>query len=156
MVLVGRWETVNRTYMGHWTNILHPAYAAYVKKELRHAVQVAGSTGAQVVLLTAPCYDSGEQPNGAPWPDDAPQRLAIFNKMVRQVAAGVPGTSLLNFNALACPSGHYEEYMDGQQVRAPDGVHFTFDGGNVFASRIWPEMVKLGHQQMARVAAAHA
>ncbi len=38
MVLVGRWETVNRTYMGHWTNILHPAYAAYVKSQLRHAV----------------------------------------------------------------------------------------------------------------------
>jgi peptidoglycan/LPS O-acetylase OafA/YrhL len=153
MVLVGRWETVNRTYLGHWTNILHPAYATYVKDQLLHAVRVAGSTGAQVVLLTAPCYDSGEQPNGAPWPDDAPQRLAIFNQLVHQVAAGVPGTSLLNFNALACLGGHFEKDMDGQPVRASDGVHFTFDGGNVFASRIWPEMVKLGHQQMDRLAA---
>jgi hypothetical protein len=82
--------------------------------------------------------------------------LVIFNKLVRQVTAEVPGTSLLNFNALACPGGHFEESMDGQQVRASDGVHFTFDGGNVFASRIWPEMVKLGHQQMARVSETHS
>jgi peptidoglycan/LPS O-acetylase OafA/YrhL len=156
MILVGRWETVNRTYLGHWTNILHPAYAAYVKSQLVRAVQVAGAGGAQVVLLTAPCYDSGEQPNGAPWPEDSRQRLAIFNGLVRQVASEVPGTSLLNFNAMACPGGHYEEYMDGQQVRQSDGVHFTFDGGNVFASRVWPQMVKLGHAQMARVAAAHS
>ncbi|HEY1830028.1 MAG TPA: acyltransferase family protein [Acidimicrobiales bacterium] len=154
MILVGRWETVNRTYRGHWTNILHPSYAAYVKSQLVRAVHVAGSGGAQVVLLTAPCYDSGEQPNGAPWPEDAPKRLAIFNNLVRQVAAQVPGTSLLNFNALACPGGHYEQDMDGQQVRESDGVHFTFDGGNVFASRLWPKMVALGRRQMARAAAS--
>jgi peptidoglycan/LPS O-acetylase OafA/YrhL len=155
MILVGRWETVNRTYQGSWTNILHPTYAAYVKSQLRNAVHIAGAGGARVVLLTAPCDDSGEQPNGSPWPEDAPQRLAIFNHLVRQVVAEVPGTSLLNFNAMACPGGHYEEYMDGQQVRESDGVHFTFDGGNVFASRIWPEIVTLGHRQMAREAASH-
>jgi hypothetical protein len=156
MILVGRWETVNRTYKGHWTNILHPTYAAYVESQLVRAVQVALSGGAQVVLLTAPCDDSGEQPNGAPWPEDSPKRLSIFNNLVRQVVAEVPGTSLLNFNAMACPGGHYEEYMGGQQVRESDGVHFTFDGGNVFASRIWPKMVALCHRQMARAAASHS
>jgi peptidoglycan/LPS O-acetylase OafA/YrhL len=151
MILVGRWETVNRTYLGHWTNILDPLYAAYVKSQLIRAVQIAGAAGARVALLTAPCYDSGEQPDGAPWPEDAPDRVAIFNHLVREVAAEAPGTSLLNFNALACPGGHFEEYLDGQQVRASDGVHFTFTGGNVFAPRIWPKIVTLGHQQMERV-----
>jgi peptidoglycan/LPS O-acetylase OafA/YrhL len=149
MILAGRWEVTNRTYEGHWTSIENPAYAAYVKRQLEFAVGVAGSSGARVVLLTAPCYDSGEQPNGTAWPEDSRTRLNIYNNLVRQVAATSPDTSLLNFNAMACPGGHYEEYMDGQQVRESDGIHFTFTGGNIFAKRIWPAMVALGRRQMA-------
>ena len=150
MILAGRWEVSNRTYDGHWTNIEDPAYADYVERELRHAVQVAGSGGAAVVLMTAPCYDTGEQPDGQPWPEDSPDRLAIYNGIVRRVAASMPGTSLLDFNAMACPGGHYEEYLDGQQVRLADGIHFTFLGGDAFASEIWPVIVRLGQEQMAR------
>jgi lysophospholipase L1-like esterase len=102
-----------------------------------------------VVLLTAPCYDTGEQPNGAGWPEDSAKRLAVYNSLVRQVAASSANTSLINLNAMACPGGHYEEYLKGQQVRTADGVHFTFDGGNAFASRIWPTVVALGRRQMA-------
>jgi peptidoglycan/LPS O-acetylase OafA/YrhL len=150
MILAGRWEVSNRTYKGQWTNIEHPAYAAYVQRELRDAVRLAGSGGASVVVLTAPCYDTGEQPNGQSWPEDSRTRLAIYNGIVRHVVASTPGTSLLNFNAMACPGGHFEEYMDGQQVRLPDGIHFTFTGGNVFASKIWPFIVKLGRRQMSQ------
>ncbi|HEY6426670.1 MAG TPA: acyltransferase family protein [Acidimicrobiales bacterium] len=151
MILAGRWEVVNRTYDGHWTNIEAPAFAAYVEHQLRYAVHVAGSGGATVVLMTAPCYDTGEQPDGQPWPEDSRTRLAIYNGIVRQVAAATAGTTLLNFNAMACPGGQYEEDMDGQQVRLADGIHFTFRGGNVFAAKIWPFIAKLGHQQMARL-----
>jgi peptidoglycan/LPS O-acetylase OafA/YrhL len=154
MILAGRWEVTNRTYEGQWTNIEDPTYAAYVKSQLELAVHVAAAGGAHVVLMTAPCYDTGEQPDGAPWPEDSRARLAIYNGLVRQVAATAPDTSLLNFNAMACPGGHYEEYIDGQQVREADGVHFTFTGGNVFAPRIWPLIVALGRRQMARAASA--
>jgi peptidoglycan/LPS O-acetylase OafA/YrhL len=143
MILAGRWEVTNRTYRGEWTNILNPIYAAYVESQLYRADRIAASGGAQVVLLTAPCYDSGEQPDGASWPEDSPTRLAIYNGLVRHVVATSPDTTLINFNAMACPGGRYEEYMHGQQVRQSDGVHFTFDGGNVFASRIWPAVVAL-------------
>jgi peptidoglycan/LPS O-acetylase OafA/YrhL/lysophospholipase L1-like esterase len=150
MILAGRWEVSNRTYNGHWTNIENPSYAAYVKRELTDAVQLAGSDGASVVVLTAPCYNTGEQPDGQAWPEDSRTRLAIYNGIVRHVVASTPGSSLLNFNAMACPDGNYEEYMDGQQVRLADGIHFTFTGGNVFASKIWPAIVKIGRQQMSR------
>lgn len=149
MILAGRREVANRTYEGHWTNILNPAYADYVRRQLEYAVQVAGSSGAHVVLMTAPCFDSGEQPGGQPWPEDSPTRLAIYNGLVRQVAASSPNTSLLNFNAMACPDGHFEEFMDGMQVRMADGVHFTYDGGAVFGAKIWPIIAALGRQQMA-------
>jgi peptidoglycan/LPS O-acetylase OafA/YrhL len=149
MILAGRWEVSNRTYKGRWTNIENPVYAAYVKSQLVRAVRVAGADGAHVVLLTAPCYDSGEQPNGAPWPEDSRTRLAIYNGLVRQVATTSADTSLLNFNAMACPGGRYEEFLGGQQVRLDDGIHFTFTGGNYFAPKIWPLMATLGRRQMA-------
>jgi peptidoglycan/LPS O-acetylase OafA/YrhL len=148
MILAGRWEVTNRTYKGRWTNIDNPTYAAYVKIQLQRAVHIAGSRGAHVVLLTAPCYDTGEQPNGASWPEDSRARLAIYNGLVRQVAASAPNASLLNFNAMACPGGHYEEYLDGQQVRLADGVHFTFTGGSIFASRVWPTIEVWGREEM--------
>ncbi len=147
MILAGRWEVSNRTYEGRWTNILSPTYASYVKAQLRHAVDVGRSGGADVVLLTAPCYDTGEQPDGQPWPEDSPKRSAIYNDLVREVAATSSHTSLINFNAMACPGGHYEEYQDGTQIRY-DGVHFTLGGGIVFQSRIWPTVVAVGRAQM--------
>jgi peptidoglycan/LPS O-acetylase OafA/YrhL len=148
MILAGRWEVSNRTYKGHWTNILHPTYAAYVKSQVRRAVHVAGSKGAHVVLLTAPCYDTGEQPNGQPWPEDSPARLARYNAIVRQVAATTPNTSLINFDEMACPGGRYESHIDGVDARY-DGVHFTLGGGVVFESRLFPTVVKLGRTRTA-------
>jgi lysophospholipase L1-like esterase len=154
MILAGRWEIANRTYHGTWTNIENPVYAAYVKRQLTMATLLAGSNGAKVALLTAPCFDSGEQADGQPWPEDSPKRLAIYNRIVRQVGASIPGTTVITFNAMACPGGHYEEYLDGQQVRLSDGVHFTFGGGNVFAPKIWAIVAGLGRQQMAEMAKA--
>ena len=151
MILAGRWEVANRTYQGRWTNLTDPRFAAYVKSGLERSVRVASSGGAHVVLMTAPCYDSGEQPNGSPWPEDSRTRLSIYNELVREVASASPDASVLDFNAMACPGGHYEAVLNGVQVRKSDGVHFTFDGGDVFASRIWPVVAALGRQQMAHV-----
>ena len=103
MILAGRWEVANRTYKGEWTSIENPTYATYVRHQLEYAVRLAGSGGAQVVLMTAPCFDSGEQPDGSPWPEDSRKRLSIYNGLVRQVAATSPHTSLLDLNAMVCP-----------------------------------------------------
>jgi peptidoglycan/LPS O-acetylase OafA/YrhL len=148
MILAGRWEVVNRTYRGQWTNITQPRYAAYVERQLRSAVTLAGSRGAQVILLTAPCYDTGEQPDGQPWPEDSPQRLAKYNSVVREVGSTEPNTTVVNFEAMACPAGHYQTYIDGVDDRY-DGVHFTLGGGVVFESALFPLVAKLGREQMA-------
>ena len=89
-ILAGRWEVSTVEWKGHWTDILDPAFAAYVKQQLQHAVDVASSGGAPVVLFTAPCYDSGEQSDGAPWPEDQPARVDAYNTLVRQVVGGQP------------------------------------------------------------------
>ena len=45
VLLAGRWEVVDREYQGSWTNILHPAFAAYVKSQLEQASQLVTATG---------------------------------------------------------------------------------------------------------------
>lgn len=127
VILAGRWETADAEWGGSWTSILAPAYAGYITQQLATAVRVASSSGAHVVLLTAPCYDSGAQPTGQPWPQDSPARLIAYNRIVQQVAVSSGGrASVANLGALVCPDGQYEQSLDGVTVRAPDGVHFPF------------------------------
>ena len=148
-LLAGRWEVVNREYRGKWTNILHPAFAAYVKRQLEGVSNLVTASGAHMVFLTAPCTDEGEQPDGAPWPEQNPARLAVYNKLVREVAAEHPQTdSVADLYAAACPGGHYTATKDGVTMRTvSDGIHFTLEGGIVLAPYIMPEMVASGRAQ---------
>jgi hypothetical protein len=164
-ILAGRWEVSTVEWKGQWTDILQPAFAAYVKQQLQRAVEVASSGGAGVVLFTAPCYDSGEQSNGAPWPEDQPDRVDAYNALVRQVVAANPQkATLVNLYGVFCPGGHYESHLDGVTVRAPDGVHFPFYSptspqtadpdtetqvrqfGVWVAPRLWPSILAAAHQ----------
>jgi peptidoglycan/LPS O-acetylase OafA/YrhL len=152
MVLAGRWEVMDRLLDGRWSHIGEPAFDAAVKDALEQAVQVAGSTGAYVELLTAPCFDSGEQPNGLPWPEDDPARLARYNQIVREVAAEHPATvRVLDFDSMVCPGGVYSTSLDGVQLRDGDGVHIvpTAAAGQWLASHLLPSVVQAGRDQMA-------
>jgi len=162
-VLAGRWEVSTVQWRGRWTDILDPAFAAYVRGQLQRAVDVASSQGAAVALFTAPCYDSGEQSNGSPWPEDQPDRLNAYNALVRKVVAANPQTAtLVNLDGVVCPGGTYETQIDGVTVRAPDGVHFPFYSpsspqtadpdtdvqveqfGAWVAPRLWPSIIAAG------------
>jgi hypothetical protein len=100
--------------------------------------------------LTAPCTDEGEQPDGAPWPEDNPARLAEYNKLIRQVAAEHPTTdSVVDLDAAACPGGKFVTTLHGVPFRTSDGVHFTYAGGALVASQIMPGIVAAGRAQIA-------
>ena len=104
VLLAGRWEVADRVYMGQWTNILNPVFAAYVKQQLEMASNLVTATGANMVFLTSPCVDQGLQPDGAPWPADSSVRLSIYNQLVEQVAAEYPATdSVVDLNSIVCP-----------------------------------------------------
>jgi peptidoglycan/LPS O-acetylase OafA/YrhL len=151
VLLAGRWEVVNREYLGQWTNILNPTYAAYVKHQLELTSELVNATGARMVFLTAACNDEGEQPDGAPWPEDNPARIAIYNRLVREVAAEHPATdSVVDLHAAVCPDGKYSATKDGVQIRTPnDGVHFTIAAGPILAPYLMPEIVAAGRAQAA-------
>jgi peptidoglycan/LPS O-acetylase OafA/YrhL len=150
VLLAGRWEVVDREYDGSWTDIQDPAYAAYVKNQLEQASQLVTATGARMVFLTAPCTDEGEQPDGAPWPEDNPARLAVYNRLVREVAAEHPTTdSVVDLFGAACPGGKFSTTVHGETIRTSDGVHFTDEGGAYLAPKIMPAIVAAGRAQIA-------
>ena len=169
-ILAGRWEVSTVEWSGRWTDILDSAFAAYVRQQLQQAVDVGSAGGAPVVLFTAPCYDSGEQFDGAPWPEDQPDRLNAYNALVREVvAANSERATLINLDDVVCPGGTFENQIDGVTVRAPDGVHFpySFDPGtpqtaldtleqvNGFGAwigpRLWPSIVATAHKPAPHV-----
>jgi len=153
VLLAGRWEVSDRIYKGRRTNILAPAYAAYVKAQLERAVTIGTSTGARMVLMTAPCYDSGEQPDGAPFPEDQLSRVERYNDLVRQVAAEHPSSvTVQDLFSMVCPGGAFTPTYDGAQLRSADGIHFDQAAGTgaaLLASRILPLWEQVGHEQEA-------
>jgi len=162
-ILVGRWEVSNVKWDGAWTDILSTPFAHYVRRQLQLAVDIASSEGAHVDLLTAPCYDSGEQPDGDPWPADAPSRLAAYNAIVRAVGAANPSVvTVVDLDAIVCPGGRFVANENGIPIRAPDGVHFPWftvgqpDAadpdtlaqvdrfGDWIGPRVWPKLLGTG------------
>ena len=147
VLLAGRWEVVTRTYRGRWTNILAAPFARYVRAQLERTVRLASVRGARVVLLTAPCYDQGGQPDGSPWPTDSPARVAAYNGIVEQVAADDPSVvSVFHLDRLVCPGGVYHQVVDGVPVRSADGVHFTLRAGELLGAKLWPAVVRVARE----------
>jgi len=152
VLLAGRWEVMDRLIDGRWLHIGEPAFDADLKRSLEQAVAVGTSTGALMVLMTAPCFDSGEQPNGQPWPEDTAGRLAAYNQLVRQVAAEHPSTVQVDdFGGLLCPGGTYTTSFNGVQIRDGDGVHIvpTPAAGQWLDAQVLPEVIRVGRLQMA-------
>ena len=144
-LVTGFWEVVDRQYQGRWQHLGDPAFDAYETAQLERAVAILSSVGAKVALFTSPYFRTGEQPNGAPWPQDDPARVDRFNRLVDQVAAHHPGVvSVVPLNRFLDPSGHFTWTLDGQVARQGDGVHTTLAGGSYLAPRVLPLLAALG------------
>lgn len=151
VLLAGRWEIVDRTYNGVWTNILAPSFAAYVQQQLEAASNLFTAAGANVVFLTAPCSNEATQPDGQPWPESDPERLAAYNDLVRKVAEENPRTdSVIDLDALICPNGIYSAQYKGVTIRESDGIHFTDEAGIALAPALLPQIVAAGRAALAR------
>ena len=161
MVLAGRWEVSNQVIDGRDVHIGEPGYDAMLEADLQQAVGIASSAGAYVMLLTTPCEDSGEQPDGQPWPEDSTSRRLEYDHLLAEVAADHPGNvEVYDFGADVCPGGKFESTIDGVRIRLGDGVHFPYQpgaDGSVVPTAKWlawkllPEAVRVGRLQMAGV-----
>jgi peptidoglycan/LPS O-acetylase OafA/YrhL len=127
LLLVGRWETMDRYYQGRWQHLGDPAYDDHLAALLGQAITLLGSTGAHVVVATEPYNRGGEQPDGSLYPEDNPIRVSEWNLLLREVVDAHPGTTVLDLNRELCPNGTFTWDVDGVQVRS-DGVHLTQQG----------------------------
>ena len=157
VLLAGRWETINRVYENKWTNILNPAFAAYVKQQLELVSNLVTATGAHMVFLTEPCNHENLQPDGAPWPEQDPARRNTYNRLLAQVAAEHPATdSIVDLNALVCPGGRFIWKYKGVTIRKTDGIHFTPEAGQVLGPVILPKILAAGRAEMREAAKLQA
>ena len=124
LLIVGRWEVVDRVNEGHWTHIGDDAYEAYLRGELQRALDILTSTGAHVVVTTEPYNRRGERPDGSLYPEDQPARADHWNTLLRSVIGKRPDVTVLDLNKKLCPNGYYTSKVDGIKMRI-DGVHPT-------------------------------
>ncbi len=143
----GWWETMTQFYEDRWQTLLDPALAADETAQYERAVTDLHSQGAQVALTTAPYFDSGEQLDGQPWPEDAPILVDRLNAIIEQVAARNPGfVTVIPLNHLLDPHGRFTWTVHGKVVRMVDGVHTTFAAGDLLAPTVLPELAALARR----------
>lgn len=140
VVMVGRWELMDRVHEGRWTHIGDPVFDQYLVRELQQAIAVASSRGAKVAIGTTPYYHRGDAPGGRVWPEDEPARVDRVNALIRQAAAGAPGVAtVVDIGGRLSPDGRLAMQIDGVRVRT-DGVHVAPEAGPWLAPWLLPQL----------------
>jgi len=151
----GEYEVRDQRIGSTWHHIGTPAVDTRERRALTAATGVLGSTGATVVLLTAPYYRQPEQADGQPWPEDDPARVDRYNALLRQTAAASHGRVVVaDLGARLDPQGRYTRTIDGVVVRFADGIHVTPAGAARVAPWLLDLSVRLGTADRAAAATA--
>lgn len=128
VVLLDRWELMDRKLGEKYLHVGDPQFDAYLAVELRLALSTVSARGAHIVLLTAPYTHRWERPDGGLYPEDQPQRVDAWNRIVRSVAAERPNAiTVIDLNLRVCPDGKFTWNIGRLQIRS-DGLHFTPEG----------------------------
>ena len=71
-------------------------------------------------------------------------RYRVINDIVREEAAKRPGRVFyVDLYDRFTVDGGYADFVDGVQVRTPDGIHFSRDGGNVVAQVVIDQLGRM-------------
>jgi peptidoglycan/LPS O-acetylase OafA/YrhL len=155
-----RGETFDQEVGGQWQNLGQPSFDNYVEHRYRQAVDVLGSRGATVVLLTTPFYSSGVSPAGTMWPEDQSNRVVVDNDIIRRVAGstttGTGGSAgrghqvyVFDLNLVVSPYGLFTPSLGPVNLRCADGVHFSQPGGIFVGLQLLPDIAALGQAHAA-------
>jgi peptidoglycan/LPS O-acetylase OafA/YrhL len=152
VVLSGLWDLTDRQIPGddRYRAPGDPVYDEFLLEEMEAATQVLIDGGAEVVWLTTPKVEFGQQ-DGVPPEDEHPAseagRAEALNRVVREVAARHPGdVHVLDLQAYlqSLPGGEMDP-----SVR-PDGVHFTTPSARtVTEAWLGPALLDLWQQDQA-------
>ena len=126
LLMLGRWEIVDRTRDGKWTHVGDEDYDLYLRGELNRALDIVSATGAHVVVTTASYNRRSERADGSLYPEDETERVDDWNDLLRAVVEerAAKNVTVLDLNKKLNPRGYYTNRVDGIRVRI-DGVHPT-------------------------------
>ena len=142
VILLDRWELMDRKLDGRYQHVGQPDYDAYLRKELDLAIDIVTERGALPVILTAPYTRRAERPDGGLWPEDQPQRVDAWNALLRE-AAERHAAVVIDLNRRVCPDGEFAWRAGGVRIRS-DGLHFTPAGvRNYIAPWLLPQLASL-------------
>jgi peptidoglycan/LPS O-acetylase OafA/YrhL len=142
MLLVGPWDSTDLNVSGKILELGSSEWHDYAWSQLDAAVHTFSSTGAKVILLTAPCFKPRDSAIVAPidgqhlteWPVDP------LNDLYREYAAKTGNASIIDLQSYVCPAGQYTDLtIDGVKIRY-DGVHFSEDGAAVVSRWLAPQI----------------
>ncbi len=137
--LIGAWDAYDVRLDGEWVEFGTPRHDAFVLDEVRHAVDVLGSRGAEVVVLTTPYFEPRRDIVDRDRTAYNPERVDHLNGLLRQV----DGVELLDLNAFLDPGGRYtSEALDVADARG-DGVHFTDEGADLVGHWLAPQLAAI-------------
>jgi peptidoglycan/LPS O-acetylase OafA/YrhL len=144
LILLARWELMDRRLGERWTHVGEADYDAYLTGQLTRAIDLAAAHGARVALLTAPYTRRQERPDGGLWPEDQPPRVDAWNRLLARAAAEHPShPAVLDLNRVLCPAGAFTWTVGGVRVRS-DGLHLTPAGvRHVVAPWLAPQLAAL-------------
>jgi peptidoglycan/LPS O-acetylase OafA/YrhL len=133
---------------GRFVRACDPRFDVAYRASTTALVRRLAATGAPVVLGTVLHTSARAIPV-----EGAESRVACVNRLVREVAAAVPGTQVIDTNRLLCPAGHHcKEEIGGSPVRS-DGVHFDAGpGGDRVADWIVARVLQAAHLHPVRMA----
>ena len=121
----GIWEVVDRRLPGD-DRFRHiggdPGVDRYILRELLAAIDVLGSDGATVVVLTQPHFQAGLDQGYTDLPESDPERIDQLNALLREAASLRPGVATVaDFQGWLAtqPGGEIDA------SKRPDGLHFT-------------------------------
>ncbi|GIM93628.1 acyltransferase family protein [Paractinoplanes toevensis] len=154
VIELNRWELMDRRYQGRYQHVGDPAYDRYLTAQLDRAIDIAGSRGAAVVLLTAAYTHRAEKPDGSLYPEDQPGRVDAWNRLLRATAARHrDSVTVLDLNPVVCPDGKFTWKIDGRRVRS-DGLHYTPAAvQRIIAPWLLPELAAIANGTYPRATA---
>jgi hypothetical protein len=128
VILLDRWELMDRRLGEEYMHVGQPLMDAYLTVELEFALSIVGANGAHIVLLTAPYTHRWERPDGGLYDEDTPERVEAWNRLLRRVAAKHPNNiTVIDLNKHVCPEGKFTWRIGNLRIRS-DGLHFTEEG----------------------------
>ena len=80
-----------------------------------------------MLLATLPYNRRGEQLDGSLFPEDRPERVRVWNALLRDVAARHPEVSVIDLGRRITPEGRFTWTAGGYMMRT-DGLHLSSDG----------------------------